>query len=211
MYGAEDMLLNAFELYVPNPAAPVFGAARYLLIDWEAASIETVRRETGFFPYLSNMELPSGFGGNFAQPWDRAKLSRLYKRTVALREPNTPAMPIDLMYAVLLSNVGEVAYAIRPVARWYSTVGERYEISTTPVGDALELAPVLRRADFAPVLVPIFGVWSSTVINYSQELGYPPATNGTLLSLPERSSIQKGEQYPHDLFYILPVGFRCAR
>jgi len=134
------------------------------------------------------------------------KLSRLYKQRLLPATKYDPIGPLAIEEIIIKLNLQEVLPMIQPFNRWYIQIGTQYDhnifdtsfVHLPQRGDMPEAA---RRRILQA------NPWSSRAINYSQELGYPPAMNGTLLMPPKL----RGGGYEEELRFIIPIGFRCAR
>ncbi len=196
-YGAQDMLLNAAELYLASPGPPLLGGPQYAFLGFTWIPEATFMKDSGFAPISSH---PPGIYGYSHS----AKLSRLYKQRLQPATRMEPARPRPFEEIIIEMNLRETERMIQPFDQWLIVAGRQYDqgdiyawglsyMVNASGGDALR-----RILQAYP--------WASRLINYSRELGIPPATVGTLLEPPGVSEI--GHQV---LWFFTPVGFRCAR
>ncbi len=199
-YGAHDMLLNAAELYQANPGSQAIGDTQYGYLAFTVIPPNLFLRDSGFAPYPIIPPWPYSYGNVY-------KLSHLYAQRLQPATKYDPVRPLPMEDTILNMNLMEAALMIQPFDRWMIMIGKDYEhnyyrrwFKVDDVPPALTEAARTRMLQAYP--------WASRIINYSRELGIPPATEGTLLLPPKFAG---GGAYYEELRFMVPVGFRCAR
>lgn len=170
------------------------------------------------------------FEGDTPQPphiqtpsWNELRVDR--------RKIGSPPQPYPLNSVIVISNYIDVMSMVVPLQGWRLMLGKDRQTAVAPLyfPEQEGLAGEWHEADFVPPgngnarpfhvrdYYYFVRYWDKgrdgQPLRYPhRELGRIPAQQGTIITPPEKNNGRtKQEDYDHDLYYILPVGFRCAR
>ncbi len=207
-YGAEDMLLNAVELHLPNPRGPVSGGPRYFGLEWERVRSEVLLTKFGFKPkFLCALGPQERF-------FEMGKYSRLINPHTWIDHTTQLSPAVYLPWLLGLSNMAEAAATIWPFQNWACTIEGYYMTNQGPPGRMAALAEW--RGAFESPRAPSTHsptLWiTGGAINYTREIGYPlPSTNlNPRIKAPDFVLPNMADLHGY-YNHVVPVGFRCAR
>jgi len=167
-YGAQDMLLNAAELYLSNPGSSMFRDSAYAYLAFNAIPDALFLKDSGFAPI-------HGLALGLYSYTHGGKLSRLFKQRLLPADKYGPVRPMPMEGIIINMNLSETVLMIQPFERWVIGISSSQTASgayTNWIGDlivsALQQGPQRRIMQTYP--------WASRLINYSREFGIPPAT-----------------------------------